>query len=141
MLRFMANSADEIVEELKAENLELRLQAIKKELATFKIDMHRHLDLLINTTKDQLSIIIANTEKTNGSVARALTQIANLEREDNKTKLAKLELDFTEYKKLNKFWSLLSANRWVAIVIVASVYAFAISDIRDVLLSLFKIIG
>jgi len=137
----MANSADEIVEELKAENLELRLQAIKKELATFKIDMHRHLDLLINTTKDQLSIIIANTEKTNGSVARALTQIANLEREDNKTKLAKLELDFTEYKKLNKFWSLLSANRWVAIVIVASVYAFAISDIRDVLLSLFKIIG
>ena len=69
VLRFMTHNMDETIESLKEENLELKLGSIKKELTTFKVDMHRHLDL-----------ILEQTSKTNGSVARAMERINALER-------------------------------------------------------------
>lgn len=127
----MSHTAEETVEDLKAENLELKLQAIKKELATFKVDMHRHLDLLIDSTKDQLSVIIKNTEKTNGSVARATEKIAELERQDNKAKVEELTKQLEQHKKDLTFFTVVGKNRWVARGIILVISLLYIQEVRD----------
>jgi len=136
----MSNNEDEIVEELKAENLELKLGAIKKELAVFKQDIHRHLDLVVDNMKDQFSTVIGQTSKTNGSVARALEKIAEIERQDNKTKIAELKLQFEKQQKDTKFWTTLASNKWMYIPVVIAVYALSYTEFRQMVGSIFKII-
>lgn len=127
----MAHNSEELVEDLKSENLELRLQSIKKELATFKTDMHRHLDLLIDSTKDQLSIIVANTEKTNGSVARVTEKLAELERQDNKSKIEVLSNQLEQHKKDLTFFAVVGKNKWVARGILFVISLMYIQEVRE----------
>ena len=127
----MAHNARETVEELKAENLELKLQAIKEEMVVFKTDMHRHLDLLIDQTKEQLSVIVGNTEKTNGSVARAMEKIAELERQDNKRKLEELTKQLDQHKKDLTFFAVVGKNKWVARGIIFVISLLYIQEVRE----------
>jgi lipid II:glycine glycyltransferase (peptidoglycan interpeptide bridge formation enzyme) len=121
---------DGTVEELKAENLELKLSSIRKELEVFKVDMHRHLDL-----------ILEQTSKTNGSVAKAMEKISELERQENKQKIEELKIELKAHQKKTKFWTLLSTNKWIAGLIFAVMYAFTIPEFRSALVSIFKIVG
>lgn len=126
----MTHNIEETVESLREENLELKLGSIKKELATFKVDMHRHLDL-----------ILEQTSKTNGSVARAMERINALEREDNKRKIESLQNEVKDYKTKTKFWYTISTNKWIAGLIAACAYAFTIQEFRAAFFGLFKIGG
>jgi hypothetical protein len=137
----MSHNIEEAVEELKAENLELKLGAIKKELTTFKTDIHRHLDLVMSTNKEQLDIIEKNTEKTNGSVARAMEKINALEREDNKKQIEELKGELEKTKKETGFLRLLHNNRWVAILVVSFMYLFTIQEVRQLVFNWLKIIS
>lgn len=119
--------SDEL-EELKAENLELKLSAVRKDVASLKTDLHQHLDR-----------ILEQTSETNGSVARALERIHAIEKQDNKNKIDKLAKEFETYKKKNKFWTTLSENRWVAIVIIFLMYSLTIPEIRDALLVILRV--
>lgn len=123
----MSHTVEETIENLKEENLELKLNAIKKELATFKVDMHRHLDLVITTNKDQLDKIEKNTEKTNGSVARAMERINALEREENKKKIEELKDKLEAQEKKTKFWTILSSNKVFAIMALVTLYLLPIA--------------
>lgn len=125
----MTHNVEETVEDLKAENLELKLDAIRKGVDIFKTDMHRHLDL-----------ILEQTSKTNGSVARAMEKIAEIEREDNKVKLEELKKMVEAHKENTKFWTLLSTQKWVVVPIVIAMYALTYSPFRKAIGEIFKII-
>ena len=126
----MSHNIEETIDNLKEENLELKLGAIKKELATFKIDMHRHLDL-----------ILEQTSKTNGSVARAMEKIHALEREENKKHIAEIKEEFDNYKAKMGFWYTIATKRWVAGIIGTLLYAFTIQEFRDAFFKAFKMFG
>lgn len=119
--------ADEL-EALKTENVELKIAAVRKDVANLKNDLHIHLDRILD-----------QTSKTNGSVARALERIYKLERQETKVQLDKLNKEFSEYKEQTKFWHTLSQNKWIAGLIVFSMYAFTIQEIRDALFTLLKL--
>jgi len=116
------------LEELKEENLELKLSAVRKDVASLKTDLHQHLDR-----------ILEQTSKTNGSVAKALERIHALEKQDNKNKIDKLTKEFEQYKKKNKFWNTLSENRWIVIMIIFLMYTLTIPEIREAVMMLLRI--
>src|SRR5574344_898070 len=111
MLRFMSQDIQEALEELRTENLELKLSGIRKEMASMKVDFHRHMDLVMETNKEKFAKILEQTSQTNGCVARAVEKIAALEREDSKRRLDALELKLKDYKEQTKFWTLVSSNK------------------------------
>jgi len=80
------------LENLKNENLELKLSAIRKEMSTLKVDLHRHLDMII----DKIGEVNEKVSLTNGSVAKVTERTNQLERQDNKAKIEKLEADFLQ---------------------------------------------
>lgn len=126
----MSHNIEDAVEELKAENLELKLGAIKKELASVKTDLHRHLDL-----------ILEQTSKTNGSVARAMEKINALEREDNKKQIEVLRLEIEKTKKETGVLRLLHNNKWVAGILAGFMYLFTIQEVRELVFSWIKFIS
>lgn len=136
----MTHDIEKTVEILKEENLELKLDDIRKKFEVFKTDVHRHLDLLMTTNKDHLDVIQKNTEKTNGSVARVMEQIAAIEREDNKRRVEELSKKFEDYRDNTKIWETISTNRWVAGLIAAGFYALTYQEIRSTLGQVFKIL-
>ena len=73
----MSQNVQETIDELRCENLELKLSSIKKEMAMMKVDFHRHMDLIMETNSEKFSKILEQTSKTNGSVARAMEKIAD----------------------------------------------------------------
>lgn len=105
----MSHNIEETVEELKAENLQLKLDSIRKEVTVFKQDMHRHLDL-----------ILEQTSKTNGSVARAMEKISELERQDTKARVDELTLRLDEVKKETGPFTVIFKYKWVRILIGVS---------------------
>lgn len=128
----MQNNAEEIVDDLKGEIIDLKLSSIRKDMATNKVDVHRHMDLVIEKFEEKLTHvtdkfddrfarILEQTSKTNGSVARALEKIAEIERQDIATKLEKLRFEVDEHKKQTKPWRIVSTTKWVRIAIVAMV--------------------
>jgi hypothetical protein len=124
------------VEELKNENLELKLSAIRKDVSNLKVDLHRHLDMIV----EKISEVNDKVSITNGSVARISQRINILERQDNKTKLENLRCEFEQYRRDTAFWHIISRNKWVAGLVVFTLYVFSIKELRDILLSIFKII-
>lgn len=102
----MSNINDDAIESLKAENLQLKLDSIRKEVSVFKQDMHRHLDL-----------ILEQTSKTNGSVGRALEKIATLERQDNYNRILELSERIDTIKDETKPFRVIATNKWVRILI------------------------
>ncbi len=116
------------LEELKNENLELKLSAVRKDVASLKTDLHQHLDR-----------ILEQTSKTNGSVAKSLERIHIIEKQDNKTKIDKLLLEFKEYKEKTKFWTVLSENRWILFIIFFLTYTLSIYEVRESLFLLLKL--
>jgi hypothetical protein len=126
----MAHSIENTLESLKEENLELKLGAINKELASFKIDMHRHLDL-----------ILEQTSKTNGSVAKAIERISAIERENNKKEIENLKEELNKTKRETGFLRLLYNHKWVAILVVSFMYLFTIQEVRQLVFNWIKILG
>lgn len=108
------------MEALKNENLELKLKDIRKDVASLKIDLHRHLD-----------IILEKVSLTNGGVAKALDRISILERQDNKAKLEELKAEFKQYKQDTAFWHLIAKNKWVAGMVVFILYIMSIQELRN----------
>jgi len=115
------------LEILKNENLELKLSDIRKDMTNLKIDLHQHLDRIL----EQATL-------TNGSVARALDRIYTLERQDNKVKIDRITKEFEQYKQSMKFWHVIADNKWVTGVIFLVFYGFAIQEFREALFSIFK---
>jgi hypothetical protein len=121
----MSQNIEDTVEVLKAENLELKLDAIRKQFNLFRTDTQTHLNL-----------ILEQTSKTNGSVARAMERIAELERHDTKTKLNELKEMVLTYQKELNFWRLISTNkfiRWLIYFAFATLFiegAFGVSFIE-----------
>ena len=118
MLRFMTHNIEDTVESLREENLELKLGSIKKELATFKVDMHRHLDL-----------ILEQTSKTNGSVARSMERINALERHDTMAKIEILEKKIDTIREETKPFRVITTNKWVRILIVTLISLIGLQGI------------
>lgn len=108
------------MEALKNENLELKLGDIRKDVASLKIDLHRHLDMIL----EKVSL-------TNGSVAKALDRISVLERQDNKIKIEELKSELRQYKQDTAFWHLVAKNKWVAGMIVFILYVMSIEELRN----------
>jgi len=123
----MSNNTEKSVEVLKEENLELKLDAIRKGVDIFKTDMHRHLDLILD-----------QTSKTNGSVARAMEKIAMLEREDNKVKLEELNKRLDQHRKDLTFFTVVGKNRWVARGILVAISLLYIQEVREAIFSAIK---
>lgn len=130
MLRFMQNNNGETVDDLKGEIVDLKLSSIRKDMATNKVDMHRHMDLVIEKFEEKLSHVsekfddrfarvLEQTSKTNGSVARAMEKIAEIERQDVATKLEELRKEVEEHKKKMRPWSIISTTKWVRVVLIA----------------------
>jgi len=115
------------LEILKNENLELKLSDIRKDMTNLKIDLHQHLDRIL----EQATL-------TNGSVARALDRIYTLERQDNKVKIDRITKEFEQYKQSMKFWHVVADNKWVTGIIFLVFYGFAIQEFREALFSIFK---
>lgn len=124
------------LENLKNENLELKLSAIRKEMSTLKVDLHRHLDMII----DKIGEVNEKVSLTNGSVAKVTERTNQLERQDNKAKIEKLEADFLQYKADTAFWHLIARNKWIAGLIIFALYAFSIKEFRDLLLNILRLI-
>jgi len=126
---------DTQIEDLKNENLELKLAAIRKDVSVLKVDIHRHLDIIV----DKISEINDKVSLTNGSVAKVTERINNVEKQDSKNKLEELRLEFEQYKNDTSFWYLIAKNKWIAGLMAFALYAFTIKEFRDLLLSIFKI--
>lgn len=114
--------------ELKNENLELKFAAIRKDVSNLKIDIHRHLDMIL----EQVSIV-------NKSVSEALERIYALERQDNKNRIDKLSEELENTKEELKFWRTISNNKWIVGLIAFVLYALSIQELRDLLLTLLRI--
>ena len=140
MLRFMSQDIQEALEELRTENLELKLSGIRKEMVAMKIDFHRHMDLVMETNKEKFTKILEQTSQTNGSVARAMEKIASLEREDSKRRLDALELKLKDYKDQTKFWTLVSSNKWIAGTLLVVLYILTLPEVRSKFFNLLKLI-
>ena len=123
------------LEELKNENLELKLSAIRKDVSTLKVDLHRHLDMIV----EKISEVNDKVSLTNGSVARASERINMLERQDSKNKIIELQQELCQYKEDTAFWHVVAKNKWVAGLIVFALYAFSIKEFRELLIGIFKI--
>lgn len=123
------------LEELKSENLELKLSAIRKDVSSLKVDLHRHLDMIV----EKIGEVNDKVSLTNGSVARVTERINNLERQESKKKIEDLKQEFEQYKSDTAFWHIISKNKWVAGLIVFALYAFSIKEFRDLLLNILKI--
>jgi len=136
----MAQDVTETVEDLKAENLELKLDGIREQFRVFKTDIHRHLDLLMENNKEQLNNIEKNTNKTNGSVARVVEKLAELEREDNKNNILALREQLNELKTSTNFWTTMSSNKWMYIPIAVAIYALTYYEFRQIVSQVLKII-
>lgn len=103
----MLNNVEKTLEDLKDENLKLKFNSIKSELATLKTEIHRDLEL-----------ILVQTSKTNSSVAKVMERTSTLEREDNKTRIQILEKKMQEHKKLTEPWTTISSQRWIRVVLI-----------------------
>ena len=136
----MSQDIQEALEELRTENLELKLSGIRKEMAAMKVDFHRHMDLVIETNKEKFTKILEQTSQTNGSVARAVEKIAALEREDSKRRLDALELKLKDYKEQTKFWTLVSSNKWIAGTLLVALYILTLPEVRSQFFNLLKLI-
>lgn len=127
----MSNTIDDTIQELRDENVELKLGSIRKELIALKTDLHRHLD-----------VILEQTSKTNGSVADALKRLATLEREDNKQKIDNLEEELIDlrdqYKSELKFFRVLGTNRWVIPFILFPLIVWNIPGVSEFLFQWIK---
>lgn len=115
---------EKVIKELERENLELKLTAIKSDLENFKHEIQAKLNL-----------ILEQTSKTNGSVARVIKEIedikiANIERD-------RVQNELQEYKKGTSFWYLLQNNKWIVIVSLLAASALTIVDVRELILKLF----
>ena len=136
----MSQNVQETIDELRSENLELKLSSIKKEMAMMKVDFHRHMDLIMETNKEKFAKILEQTSQTNGSVARAVEKIAALEREDSKRRLDALELKLKDYKEQTKFWTLVSSNKWIAGTLLVALYILTLPEVRSQFFNLLKLI-
>ena len=136
----MSQNVQETIDELRSENLELKLSSIKKEMAMMKVDFHRHMDLVMETNKEKFAKILEQTSQTNGSVARAVEKIAALEREDSKRRLDALELKLKDYKEQTKFWTLVSSNKWIAGTLLVALYILTLPEVRSQFFNLLKLI-
>ena len=105
-----------------------------------KVDFHRHMDLIMETNSDKFAKILEQTSKTNGSVARAMEKIADIERQDTQSRLQHLEAKVKEHKDQTKFWTLITANKWVAGLLVVVIYIITLPEIRTQFFNLLKLI-
>ena len=136
----MSQNVQETIDELRCENLELKLSSIRKEMAMMKVDFHRHMDLIMETNSEKFSKILEQTSKTNGSVARAMEKIADLERQDTQSRLISLEAKVKEHKDQTKFWTLVASNKWIAGVLIVALYVITLPEIRSQFFNLLKLL-
>ena len=116
------------VEQLRAENLELKFTAIRKDVSNLKTDLNL-----------QLERIYAQTSQTNENVAKALERIYALERQDNKSKIEELRKEFEHYKKDTAFWHLIARHKWIAGLIVLLMYLMTITEVKELIFSLLRL--
>ena len=126
----MVQVTREALEELKAENLELKLDAIRKEVGMFKDDVY-----------DKLDLILQKTSETNENVGRALNRINKLEQQDTETRIIKLQEELDRYRNETKPWRIISTNKWVRILIMMALSATGLQlgiSIKELILALIK---
>lgn len=124
----MTQTSEETIQELRDENIELKLGSIRKELSAIKTDLHRHLDL-----------IVEQTSKTNGSVGKALERIAAIEMENNRKRIEDLSDEVLDLKKELKFFRTLTNNKWIVALFATTMYALSIQEVRELIVSLLKL--
>ena len=105
-----------------------------------KVDFHRHMDLIMETNSEKFSKILEQTSKTNGSVARAMEKIADLERQDTQSKLISLEAKVKEHKDQTKFWTLVASNKWIAGILIVALYVITLPEVRSQFFNLLKLL-
>jgi len=125
----MSINKDETLEKLKEENLELKLNSIREEINSLKKDLYSKLDL-----------ILEQTGKTNGSVARTMEKIITIEKQDTLTKLEELKTRLDQQVNDTKFWTIISTNKWVTVMASISLYALTYTEFRTLVGNVFKLI-
>ena len=116
---------EQTLKELEKENLELKLASVRKEILTLREDLTRHLNLILD-----------QTSKTNGSVARVMQQIHEIEQANENRDRDIQELK--DHKQGTKFWYTLQTNKWIVIPIVIAGYALSLKEIQLLIVSLLK---
>lgn len=121
---------DEKLELLQAENLELKLESIRKEVGMFKNDVY-----------DKLDLILAKTNETNENINTALKRINNLELINTEKRITDLNKRIERYEIETKPWRIISTNKWVRFLILFALSAAGIQlgiSIKEILLSIVK---
>lgn len=116
---------EQTLKELEKENQELKLAAIRKDISTLREELTRHLNL-----------ILEQTSKTNGSVARVTQQIHDIQ-QANETRDRDIQ-ELKDHKQGTKFWYTLQTNKWIVIPIVIAGYALSLKEIQLLIVSLLK---
>ena len=123
-------------DKLKNVILELKLQSITKDIESLingNAKEHGVISDSIIHLKSDIKEILDNVRATNGSIAKASLRINDIERDDYNSQINVL-------REETSFWRNLSNNKWIAILIIVTGYAFTIKEIRDLLFKLFGII-
>ena len=103
---------DQTIKELEKENIELKFSSVRADIQSFKHDI-----------KTQLDLILAQTSKTNGSVAKVMKDIHDIQQENIERDRALDE--FKAYKKGTSFWYLIQTNKWIIIPLFLSLYVLS----------------
>ena len=132
----MEEHAEQTLKELEKENLELKFNAVRKDILTLREENSRDINILREELTKQLTLILEQTSKTNGSVARAMLQISEVEKTNEEHNRKIVELDI--HKAGTKFWYTLQTNKWLVIPIILAAYALTLKEIRDLLVALLR---
>ena len=115
--------AEQAVKELEKENLALKFAGVHKNIDDFRAEVSR-----------SLSLILEQTSKTNGSVARATEKIHALEH--SKESMERLIEELIKHRKGTSFWYTLQTNKWIAIIMVLALYALTLDEVRELIIKL-----
>ena len=114
---------EQTLKELEKENLELKLASLRKEILILREDLTRHLNLILD-----------QTSKTNGSVARVMQQIHEIDQANENRDRDIQELK--EHRKGTKFWYTLQTNKWIVVPVILAFYALSRKEILELIIKL-----
>lgn len=117
----MSVDTNDKVREQDKEITDLKIQALRNELALFRDDVKTHLNL-----------ILEQTSKTNGSVARVVKEISDIKDREKEVERALDELQ--EHKKGTSLWYTIQTNKWIALLAALACLALSTQEVREVLI-------
>ena len=127
----MSDDVEKTIGDLKQENLDLRFTVIRNDIEGFKTTLVGHL-----------TRIEGQTLKTNGSVARVVQRLADVEKlQEEVTRIeAENNTAISILKEHTKVLGVLVDKKWVSIVTLACMYALTLEPVRTYIGAMVKIL-